>query len=122
VNNGAVSLTQFELFLDFLATDSFFSTEVWIDGFAAVHKYQVARDAAAPSLFSSGEDELVVCLTSDLDPALYDEPLTLRSAVPPTWAGCAAAQGGEPLDCRLEGGTASYEARLDRGDIRLVSD
>jgi hypothetical protein len=119
VNSGAVSRTQFELFLDFLMTDPFFSTDVWIDGFAAVHKYRVARDAATPALYSSGGDELILCLTSALDPALYDEPLTLGSVVPSSWTGCAASQGGEALGCRLEDGVAWYEARLDRGDIHL---
>jgi hypothetical protein len=120
VNNGAVSRIEFELFLDFLAADAFFSTEVWIDGFIAVHKYEEARDAARSALYSSGEDEVVLCLTSDLDPALYDEPLTLMSSVPSSWTDCGVTQGGGSLECRLESGVASYEARLGRGDIHLA--
>ncbi len=119
VNNGAVSQTQFELFLDFLTTDSFFGSEVWIGGFIAVHKYKEARDAAEPSVYESSEDELILCLTSVLDPALYDEPLTLMTEVPSSWGGCTVTQGGETRDCSLQAGVAFFEAGLDRGDIRL---
>ncbi len=120
VNNGAVSQTQFELFLDFLTTDSFFADNVWIGGFIAVHKYKEARDAAEPLLYESSDNELILCLTSDLDPELYDEPLTLMTEVPSSWGGCTATQGDETLDCRLQAGVAFFEAGLDRGEIRLI--
>jgi len=120
VNNGAVSLTQFNLFLDFLTTDTFFANDVWIDGFIAVHKYGESRDAATSELYSEEEDELLLCLSSSLDPDLYDDPITLMTEVPSSWTDCEAAQGGETLECRLEGGVAFYEARPDRGDIYLT--
>ncbi|MBN1771774.1 MAG: right-handed parallel beta-helix repeat-containing protein [Deltaproteobacteria bacterium] len=118
---GGVSADEFRSLLVFLTTDPFFAERVWIDGFIAVHKYRTARDGSAATLYSAGDDEVIVCLGSgDLDPALYDEPLTLQSVVPSPWTACTAVQGGAPRECRLAGGVASYEARLGGGDIRLA--
>lgn len=119
-NTGAVSLAEFEAFLDFLVTDPFFSEQIWIGGWIALEKYEKARDAAQVGVFQSSQEAIGLCLTSSLDPALYDEPLTLMTEVPAGWASCNATQGGVSIPCRIDGDVAVLEAGLDRGDI-LVS-
>ena len=121
VNNGAVSHTQFELFLDFLTTDAFFSSQVWIDGFIAVHKYVESRNDSQAALHSSQEDQMILCLSSTLDPALYDEELTLKTQVPADWTSCSLNQGGELRDCDVEAGVARFEADLSGEDIYLLA-
>ena len=61
--------------------------ELWIAGMADIHKYQSERAATALSLENVGPTSAllrVACLT---DPDLYDQPLTIRLALPEAWRG-----------------------------------
>ena len=119
VNNGAVKSTDFLYVLDQLGSDAYYTSQVWIAGFISAHKYQQARAVSEAVLASADDAQLELCLSSELDAALYDEELTLITEVPGSWTGCAISQGGVEGSCRLLGSTAHFEARIDAGVIVL---
>ncbi|MBW2264418.1 MAG: hypothetical protein JRG91_20830 [Deltaproteobacteria bacterium] len=122
VNNGAVSLAQFETFLDGLITDSYFVDDVWIAGFISAHKYQAERNGSQVVMIPDTDERIVLCLSSPLDPALYDESLTLMTELPGGWISCIANQDGVSTTCRIDGTTAFFEALPDGGAIVLSQD
>lgn len=119
VNNGAISATEFVHFLDQLVADPYFAEQVWVAGFIGAYKYQQAREVSQAVVAETNETQLSLCLTSDLDPALYDEALTVSTQVPDSWSGCEVSQAGVDGDCRLVGTTALFEVRIDAGVITL---
>ncbi len=58
---------------------------LWIAGMADIYKYQSGRAAAALSLIKSDESQLTFRLVTLTDPQLYDQPLTIELALPPSW-------------------------------------
>ncbi len=122
VNNGAVSSTDFFYLLDQLVSDSFFVDQVWIAGFISAHKYQQAREVSEAVLAANDGASLSLCLTSELDPALYDEELTIITEIPGDWTGCTVSQSGQTGDCRVVDNTAQFEARIDAGPIVLSAE
>jgi len=64
-------------------------------------------------------DRIALCLSSTLDPALYDESLTLVTQVPAGWTGCSAVQGGAAAECQVTEGMAVFDALPDRGAVVL---
>ncbi len=119
VNYGGVSSADFLYFLDQLVTEPFFTDQVWVAGFIEAHKYQQAREVSEGVLASDEGEELRLCLRSELDPALYDDELTLITEVPAGWSDCEVSQAGVAGSCRIVDGVAHYEARIDAGPIVL---
>ena len=75
-------------YLDYLKTKN-----LWVDTFGSVTKYIKERESADLSLVSSSDAQIVLNLTDTLDDAIYDEPLTIRSEVPSSWAKVNVQQG-----------------------------
>ncbi|MDZ4401412.1 polysaccharide deacetylase family protein [Prosthecobacter sp.] len=61
------------------------ASDLWIAGMADIYKYQTARNAAKLTLLKSDAQHLSFQITCTTDPALYDQPLTIEVATPPTW-------------------------------------
>lgn len=120
VNNGAVRSTDFLFFLDQLTSDAYFIEDVWVAGFVSAHKYQQARPVSQGVVVAADDAGIELCLVSELDSGLYDEALTLMAEVPAGWKECTATQQGSNIVCRMVGATAHFEARIDRGPIRLA--
>jgi hypothetical protein len=121
VNNGGVSSTDFLQLLDQLVTDPYFTDEVWIAGFASAHKYQTAREGTEAVLAADDGDALQLCVRSEFDAGLYDEAFTITTEVPGSWARCQATQAGVDGGCRIVGGAAQFEARIDAGPVVLTA-
>ena len=119
VNNGSVKSTDFVAFLDALVADSYFAQDVWIAGFISTHKYQSERNSSGVVMVPDTGDRIALCLSSTLDPALYDESLTLITQVPAGWTGCSTVQGGAAGNCIITEGTAVFDALPDRGAVVL---
>jgi peptidoglycan/xylan/chitin deacetylase (PgdA/CDA1 family) len=66
---------------------------LWIATYQDVGKY-VRERAHARVDTTARPDRIVVTLTHDLDPALYDLPLSLQTDVPGTWSSVRVEQGG----------------------------
>ncbi len=119
VNNGAISATAFEDFLDALVADSYFAQDVWVAGFISAHKYQSERNDARVVMVPDTDELIVLCLSSTLDPVLYDEGLTLTTRVPDDWTDCVAAQDGDSIPCSIADAVATFDAVPDRGALVL---
>jgi peptidoglycan/xylan/chitin deacetylase (PgdA/CDA1 family) len=65
---------------------------LWIATFQDVGKYVRERTRARVET-SATADRIVVTLTHDLDPALYDVPLSLETDVPSSWPSARIQQG-----------------------------
>ncbi len=88
-------------------------------GLTGTSKYQRLRNDASFQSVPSASDGVVVRMLSSLDPAHYDEPLTLLTNVPASWGDCTASQCGRAVECSVQDGQAVYDARLGEGDIML---
>ena len=85
---GFWTIDMFTDYLDYLKTKN-----LWVDTFGSVTKYIKERASADLSLVSSSDAQIVLSLTDTLDDAIYDEPLTIRSEVPSSWAKVNVQQG-----------------------------
>ncbi len=110
-NHGAIQLSELKKTIAALATDPYFKSTVWIAGYIAVHKYEHTRDNSAVSLIASNPSRVVLQLTTTLDTALYDEGLTLVTAVPLSWTSCVVRQGSSSKAYQAKGGQVVFEAK-----------
>ncbi len=98
--------------------------DVWIGRLGDVALYGQERDTARLTTEKSSDGEIVLGLTSKMDPAIFDYPLTLKVRLPEAWKGLKAAQGGRALavsQLSHEGGNyALVKAVPDAGEIRLT--
>jgi peptidoglycan/xylan/chitin deacetylase (PgdA/CDA1 family) len=75
--------------------------DIWIATFQDVTKY-IRERMQAEINFSNKSDKILIKLTHDLDPALYDLPLTLKTYVPETWMNVTVSQGEKSFSIRTE--------------------
>ena len=90
---------------------------LWIADVVDWHKYVTERQAATVKELSSTDREVRVQLTSAVDPAFYDYPLTLRSKVPTSWKQCSIRQGSAKANAAIENGEVTYDALPGGGEI-----
>jgi peptidoglycan-N-acetylglucosamine deacetylase len=117
VGGDYISITK-ELYiqlLDHLATKQ---ADLWIAPHMPVHKYASEFSTAKVQTTRSSAEMIEIMLTSDADSALYDQPLTLRTAVP-AWTTCVVEQSGVLLTATTENGRVQFDARPGMGTIRL---
>ena len=109
---------------DFL--DELLLRDLWVATLGDVFRYMEARVASTLTVQEEGDAEIVLTLTHDLDPAIYDLPLTLRSVVPAGWSTVGVLQG-DGVDI-VEGGFENgawviyYEVQPNDGPITLSPD
>ncbi len=116
--------TAVDIYTGFL--DELLLRDLWVDTVLAVFLYMEERNTAVLSVLSEGPMEVSLTLTHDLDPAIYNLPLTLRSAVPAAWSAVGIQQGAvfdvvEPVQ---EGGemVVIYDVLPNGGVTTLVPD
>jgi len=76
----------------------FFNThrdDLWLATFGDVARYGQERDTATLTTTRANDREIVLALTSEMDPALFDYPLTLKVRLPDSWKAAQATQGGK---------------------------
>lgn len=93
---------------------------VWVGTNTRVHKYDQERASAQATVLEASPGQIRLQLTSAKDPALYDEPLTLRTQVPTDWAGCLVTQGRSSKSYPASAGVVQYEAVPGSGMILLA--
>jgi peptidoglycan/xylan/chitin deacetylase (PgdA/CDA1 family) len=115
---GNWEIDMWTTYLDYLKKKN-----LWVGTFGATVKYIKERGAATLSVLSSSSDQIVLQLSDTLDDAIYDQPLTLRSEVPSSWATVEVKQGSSTINLTpmVEGTTRViyYNAVPDRGSITL---
>jgi hypothetical protein len=112
----SVEEDDFIQLLDYLVT---VKDKLWIAGYINVHKYIEERDSAEVSVLEADGDQIRLALTSDKDPVLYDEPLTLITTVPSHWQNCLVVQDGKSASFTVSNGKVVYNAIPGKGEIML---
>ena len=67
--------------------------DVWVDTLGNVVRYMRERGAVTLNA-TEGESGILLVLSHDLDPVVYNQMLTIRSTVPSSWSGVEVKQGG----------------------------
>ena len=108
-----------ENYLDYMKAKN-----LWPGSFGAIVKYVKERGSATLSVSSSTSSQIVINLTDNMEDAVYDEPLTIRSDVPADWTYVTVQQGGSSntVASEVEGAATViyYNAIPDRGPISLT--
>jgi hypothetical protein len=114
----SVEEDDFIQLLDYLVT---VKDKLWIAGYINVHKYIEERDSAEVKLLEADSNQIRLRLTSQKNPALYDEPLTLITTVPSHWEDCLVVQDGNSAIFKVFSGSVMYNAIPGKGEIVLSS-
>ena len=81
--------------------------ELWVATFADVTKY--IRERKNIDISGKLEDEtIVLTLSSDLDPSIYDVPLSLKTYIPASWKNVQVMSEGEEIMSVLDIGTDDF--------------
>ncbi len=100
--------------LDSILADSARNFERWSQN------YGLRNLSAQVTVLEATSAQIHLRLTSAKDPALYDEPLTLRTQVPADWSACLVAQGRAAKTCPVASNIVQYEAIPGSGEIVLT--
>lgn len=95
---------------------------VWSDTFTKVCKYVEERDKSNLAAKEASPTRIRIGLTSALDTSegMFDNPITLRTEVPPEWKTCTVTQGDVSTVYPVEAGVVQYSAVPNAGDISIV--
>jgi len=103
--------------------DYILARDIWVDTVETVVRYMQESINSVLTIVSESGSEIILSLTHYLDNDIYDEPLTIRSTVPLSWAGVYVRQGGSTyyLDSAIENTEAVvyYNAQPNGGLITL---
>lgn len=100
-------------YLDYLVAKQ---DQLWVAPHIVVAKYAKEFETAKAAGKVVG-DGIEVTLTSDADPALYDQPLTLQTRVPKDWPTCQVVQGKAEATAKVADGVVRYDARPGGGTV-----
>lgn len=93
--------------------------QVWITDVVSWHQYVTERNSAEIKKEKSDKDSITFDLTFNVDPALYDLPLTLSTQVPADWKSCVVTQGANTSTCAVNSGTVQYDVVPNGGPVAL---
>lgn len=110
-------LNEFILFLDGLEARE---ASVWITRHMDAYKYEKQRDAASIQIVKTSPHQISLQVTSDLDPELYDQKLTLKTAVPAGWETGVVRQGADVTEVRVHNGVVLYDALPGKDPITIT--
>jgi hypothetical protein len=98
--------------------------ELWTGYFDDVGLYAAERDTATLKTDSSSGSKIEFTLTSQMDPTIFDYPLTVKTRLPDSWKKITAKQGGKSLHAEVlthDGGNfALVDALPDKGQVTLT--
>jgi len=92
---------------------------VWVGTHTEVHKYILERESAVATVRAISSDEIILELTAETDPLLYDFPLTLRTCVPEGWTACTVTQKRTTATVPVRERVVQYQALPDGWEIVL---
>jgi peptidoglycan/xylan/chitin deacetylase (PgdA/CDA1 family) len=99
--------------------------QLWVATFKDVAKYVMERMNAEVKNTIEG-DKIIIELRHNLDPGLYDLPLTLKTYVPSDWENIKVTQRGKDLGMKIsndEGGQfVHYQAYANLQDIIVTKE
>lgn len=94
-------------------------SELWLTDFASAMKYRTEREGAETKVVETTPQKIRIAFTGKTDPSLYDEPLSLTTAVPAAWKNCTVSQAAAKSSATAEGGIVRYAAVPGKGEIVL---
>ncbi len=103
----SIPLPEFITLLDGLTERK---EQVWVTHHMAAYKYSKARDDASVKITATTSNQISLQLSSNLDPELYDQKLTLVTVVPSTWETCLVRQGEEVTEIEIQNNFVRYDA------------
>jgi hypothetical protein len=93
--------------------------QLWITDVVSWHQYVKERDNSSIKMLQAGDDSIRLELTTQLDTALYNLPLTLSTKVPIGWKHCIVTQGMVKTTVAVQDGVVHYSALPGAGEIQL---
>lgn len=96
------------------------SHELWVTDHITWHQYKTQRDAAKIKILKADEAGIELEFTSQVDPELYDLPLTLITNIPAHWKECQVVQGEFRSRVTAVDGTLTYDV-LPNGPSITIS-
>lgn len=98
--------------------------DLWVGFIGDVALYGQERDTATLSTTNVDASRITLTLTSQMDPARFNYPLTIKVRLPDAWQNAKATQDGKPVELtplHYEGAAyALVKAVPDRGEIVLA--
>lgn len=92
---------------------------IWSADALSYMEYKAERETAEAKELENTPARIRVSLTSKMDPALYDQPLTLSTKVPAAWKSCVVTQGAKKTTVEVRNGAVQYDALPGAGEITL---
>jgi len=102
--------TPMELFTALLDKLDATRDQLWITDPVSWHQYVTERKSTEVKQVPADKGRISLQLTSTLDPAFYDLPLTLETSVPPDWKTCRIRQGKTDITVPVKEGKVQYSA------------
>lgn len=115
---GYAPFSDPEIFRAHLAHVKTRDADLWVATFADVARYVRERDAAQLSVVSSAPGRLVLTLTTPLDPATYDMPLTVVLDIPGARS-ARAERAGRELPVRISKNSIQFDAAPSSEPVTL---
>jgi len=107
--------------LNYLKTNQ---NKFWVETFGNVTRYIRERNATSAAEISSNESRITLQVTNNLDPAVFNYPLTLRRPLPANWPSAAVAQNGSPASAQIVSVNSTKYVMFDvvpgAGDVVLT--
>jgi len=94
---------------------------IWVADVVHYIQYKKERESAEVKVLQTVPRGIRLTLTSKEDPAFYDLPLTLETAVPADWKECTVKQGTVERTAPVKDGLVRYDAVPGPGEIRLLA-
>ncbi|WFB35160.1 polysaccharide deacetylase family protein [Kiritimatiellota bacterium B12222] len=94
--------------------------QVWVTHHISAYKYRAERDAASINVLSQTDTHLTLELSTSLDPALYNEALSLKTKVPQSWKKVQVVQGDAVTEVDAHQGIVLYDALPGSEPITLT--
>jgi len=84
--------------VDYLAANT---NKFWVETFGNVVRYIKERNAVSIGETSSQESRIVLQVTHDLDPSIFNYPITVRRPLPVGWAAATVSQNQQPVHANI---------------------
>ncbi|MDQ8208679.1 polysaccharide deacetylase family protein [Coraliomargarita sp. SDUM461003] len=96
------------------------ANELWVTDHISWHQYKTEREAATVEVLNANESKIELKLSADVDPELYDLPLTLITKVPSSWKQCHITQGESKWLASAEDGELTFDALPNGPQIQIT--
>ncbi len=94
---------------------------IWVADVVHYIQYKKERETADVKVLQAVPRGIRLSLTTKEDPAFYDLPLTLETAVPADWKECTVKQGTVGKTVPVKDGLVRYDAVPGPEEIRLLA-